>query len=110
MFLKHFDPLKDGKTEDNNLDNQQKFLHSLQNALQEVMKNFDDLEGSVKKYPVKTLPNKVNALGNLSTLHRDQDEDSVALLNDYNHSLRSYNRITGKLKEMLIVIKIFNKV
>ena len=110
MFFKYLNPLKDGKTEDNNLDNQQKFLHSLQNALQEVMKNFDDLEGSVNKYPVKTLPNKVNALGNLSTLHRDQDEDSVALLNDYNHSLRSYNRITGKFQEMPIVIKIFNKV
>ena len=79
------------------MDGSQKFLHSLQNALQEVMKNFDELEGSVNKYPVKTLSTKVNALGNLSTLHRDQEEESVALLNEFNHSLRSYNRITGNL-------------
>jgi len=71
----------------------QNFLEHLRNALHSVMKNFDDLEATVNKYPCKAIPtDKVPIMGNMSQVHRDPNEETQSLLHDYHHSLRAYYR------------------
>jgi hypothetical protein len=78
----------------------QNFLQHLQNALHTVMKNFEDLEETVNKYPQKRIPNKVNVLGNLSQVYRDPSDESLELLHDYQHSIRAYTRTQGKIYDI----------
>ena len=76
------------------------------------MKNFDDLEETVNKYPCQKIPNKVelpskgpqkeppnylcfNIMGNLSQVNRDPNPENQVLLHDYHHSFRAYSRTQG---------------
>lgn len=90
--------LHDGCSDDGsdvNTLHHQNFLQHLRNALHSVMKNFDDLEETVNKYPCQSIPNKVNIMGNLSQVYRDSSGENVALLHDYHHSFRAYSRTQG---------------
>ena len=90
--------LQDGVSDDGSDEkslHDQNFLQNLRSALHQVMKNFEDLEETVNKYPLKIPNDKVPHLANLSQLHRDPDENTYAIVQEYSQAIPAFQRKQG---------------